>query len=63
MSILCKLDGTELLYLSLLYSGELIVECGKVFMMGEACDPHLIVNGPYTPLSDFRLGLSCMVTS
>jgi|GEM_PF-4167271 len=36
MRILCKLSSTQLLYISLLYSGEFIIECGKVLMMGNA---------------------------
>ena len=44
MGILCELHGTQLLYLSLFYSGEFIVKCGEVFMMGKAGNPRLVLN-------------------
>ena len=55
VGILCELTSTELLYLSLLYSGKLIVECGEVLMMGKARNPHLIMNGPHTSFCNFCL--------
>ena len=55
MGLLCKLAGAKLFDLRLAHSGGGIVKCGKIPVVWELCDAHLIINGAHPPFDGFRL--------